>query len=287
MFINKHATKCRFFIVLLCIAACAPFISTGETVDAPDWVAPFAERVYEAWRDGEPMPQISVAYPDASLEEAYMVQRYFVRRMLETEEIGGYKAAGVANPAPEYPLIAMMPASGVFYASDEVVIDLADDPNRHVENEIGFIFDKAITAPVADVATLRTHVESIVAIVEVPGNPVEEQQPGTENDIVAWNINGKDMILGEPHDPDAIDPDAIEITFTRDGEVINEARGDMAAGGQWHTLLKTVNHIIEQGYTLEPGHIITNGALNKILKAETGRYRADYGPLGVIEFEVR
>ncbi len=287
MFTRKPATKSLSFIVLLCIAVCAPFMAHAETVETPDWAAPFAERVYEAWRDGAPMPQISVAYPDATLEEAYLVQRHFVKRMLETEEIGGYKAAGVANPAPEFPLIAMMPASGVLYASDDVVIELADDPNRHVENEIGFIFDKAITAPVADVATLRTHVEAIVAIVEVPGNPVEEEQPGTGNDIVAWNINGKDMILGKPHDPDAIDPDAVAITFTRNGEVINQARGDMAAGGQWHTLLKTVNHIIEQGYTLEPGHVITNGALNKIVKAEPGRHRADYGPLGVIEFEVQ
>ncbi len=272
------------FLSLVLLALAAPSPAANDT---PDWVAPFADRVFEAWRDGEPMPQISVAYPDATLGEAYSVQRHFVARMLETEAIGGYKAAGVANPAPEFPLIAVMPASGVFYARDAVVIDLADDPNRHVENEIGFIIDAAITAPVSDIETLREYVAAIVAIVEVPGNPVEEEQPATENDIVAWNINGKDMILGETHDPDSIDPDAIEIRFTRNGAVINEARGDMAAGGQWHTLLKTVNHIVEQGYTLAPGHIITNGALANIVPAEPGHHRADYGPLGVIEFEVR
>ncbi len=283
----KTPVRKPLFLLLLLFCSLVMSGHADDSSDAPEWALPLAESIYAAWRDGAPMMQLSVTQPDATLDEAYFVQRLFVEHMLEDDEIGGYKAAGVANPAPHFPLIAVMPASGVFYAHDEVVIDLADDPSRHVENEIGFIFDKPITAPVADVETLREHVAAIVAIVEVPGNPVEEMQPVTETDLVAWNINGKDMILGESFDPDEIDPDAIEIRFTRDGTVINEARGDMAAGGQWHTLLKTVNHIVTQGYPLKAGHIITNGALGKILPAEPGKYRAEYGPLGVIEFEVR
>lgn len=279
---KRRRLAAAFFICVLCLTPALPL--SGEP---PAWAAPFADRIYTAWRDGEPMPQISVAYPEASLSDAYLVQKYFVERMLETESVGGFKAAGVAGTGDDLPLIAMIPSSGVLYASDDIVVDLSEDPHRHVENEIGYIIDKAITAPLPDIDALRRHVASIVAIVEVPGNPVEEHQPATSNDIVAWNINGKDMILGEAHDPDDIDPDAIEIIFYRDGEIINEARGDMAAGGQWLTLLKTVNHVIRQGYTIQPGHIITNGALNKIVKAAPGRHRADYGPLGVIEFEVR
>lgn len=275
----------RLAAMLLTAMVCTSAVSAAT--DAPEWAAPFAEHLYDAWRTGTPMPQLSAAQPEATLDEAYRVQRLFIERMLEGDSLGGFKAAGVANPDDDFPLIAVMPGSGVLYASDAVVIDLSEDPHRHVENEIGFIFNKPIAAPLPDIETLHRHVGAIVAIVEVPGNPVEDALPVTSGDLVAWNINGKDMILGEPHDPDAIDPDAIEITFTRDGETINEARGDMAAGGQWHTLLKTVNHIVRQGYALEPGHIITNGALNLILKAEPGRYRADYGPLGIIEFEVR
>jgi 2-keto-4-pentenoate hydratase len=61
----------------------------------------------------------------------------------------------------------------------------------------------------------------------------------------------------------------------------------MAAVGQWNTLLKTVNHLLAQGHILQPGYVITNGALGKILKAEPGNYRADFGVLGVIPFMVR
>ncbi len=107
------------------------------------------------------------------------------------------------------------------------------------------------------------------------------------SDLVAWNINGKFMIVGPGQDPSALDPNAVDITLTLDGEVINMARGDMAAAGQWPTLLKTVNHLLAQGYVIEPGQIISNGALGKINRARAGNYQADFGVLGKIEFEAR
>ncbi len=47
-----------------------------------------------------------------------------------------------------------------------------------------------------------------------------------------------------------------------------------AAGSQYATLLETVNNLIGRGYTIKPGHVITNGALGNIVPLETGMYRA-------------
>jgi 2-keto-4-pentenoate hydratase len=263
------------------------FVSSVAWCETPSWVDPFAKQIFTAWKSGEPMPQISAAYPDATQQEAYLVQRAFVKRIMDEDTIGGYKAAGVANAAADHPLVAVMPASGILSSGDKIVVDLKDDPNRHVETEIGYVFSKAITAPPADVDVLRECVKAVVAIVELPGGPVEQKQPGTGNDIIAWNINAKAMIIGAEQRPESIDPDAIEITLTLNGKTVNTAKGSMAAMGQWNTLLKTVNHVLAQGYTLQPGHIITNGALGKILKAEPGNYHANFGALGVVEFMVQ
>ncbi len=282
-------TQHRITAALFVLALASVLSPTSGAADAaaPDWVAPFADRVHDAWRDGTPMPQLSAAYPEASLAEAYLVQKHFVARRMKPDGIGGFKAAGVASTAPDHPLVAVMPASGVLHAKDKIVIDLAGDPRRHVENEIGYVFHRPVTEPPADVDALRRCVKAVVAVLEVPGGAVEEAHPSTTNDIVAWNINAKEMILGGERDPAAVDPDAVTITCTRDGETVNTARGDLAAGGQWHTLLKTVNRVLQQGYTVQPGQVITNGALGKITPAAPGRYLAEYGPLGDIEFEVR
>lgn len=257
-----------------------------ENNPTPGWTDDVAERVYQAWQSGKPMPLLSVARPDATLAEAYLVQKGFVARMLQTEAIGGFKAAGVGSAGPDLPLTAVMPARGILPAKAGIVVELSGDPRRHVETEIGYIFDREIRVPPEDVGKLRECVKAVAPIIELPGGAVEESAPSTTNDIVAWNINAKAMIVGAPKAPDAVDPDAVEIRLTRDGKPVNEAKGGMAADGQWNTLLKTVNNVLRQGYTIQPGHVITNGALGKITRAEPGRYEADFGSLGVITFEV-
>ena len=287
MFSNKKTARYNRLLAAGCVLIIFPCFSWGETVETPAWIVSFAESIYDAWHTGKPMPQISGVHPNASMEEAYKIQKEFVSRIMESEEIGGYKAAGVANPAPDHPLTAVMPASGILYAKNKIVIDLSEDPTRHVETEIGYVFGKAIREPLTDVDLLRECVKAVTAIVEIPGGAVEKRQPGTENDIIAWNINAKAMISGTEYTPKEINPDAVTIVLKHNGKVVNTATGDKAAGGQWNTLLKTVNTILNQGYSIQPGHIITNGALGKILKAVPGQYHADFGDLGVIVFEMQ
>lgn len=71
----------------------------------------------------------------------------------------------------------------------------------------------------------------------------------------------------------------------RTGRLGREAH-TLAAGGHYATLLETVNNLIGRGYTIKPGHVITNGMLGNIVPLETGMYRAHYGALGAVEFEV-
>lgn len=251
------------------------------------WVKSFAGRLAAAWRRGHPMPQLSAAYPDVSPAEAYAVQRCFVAEAFGAKLAAGYKAAGVASLEADHPLVAVIPESIDYAGPGKIVVDLNDGAPRHVETEIGYRFHQAVTAPVDTMDALRACVDAVAAVIEVPGGAVEAFRPVTGMDLVSWNINGKCMIVGPGQDPSGLDPDAVDITLTLDGEVINTARGDMAAAGQWPTLLKTVNHLLAQGYVIKPGQIISNGALGKINRARAGVYRADFGVLGAMEFEAR
>jgi 2-keto-4-pentenoate hydratase len=282
--------KCK----IVSVAAMTLLVAGGWAAGADDaeWIDAFAAELHRAWQAGEPMPQLSVTHPDATLEDGYRVQERLVERMFGTDGIGGFKAAGISQNARDRnkidgPLTGVIPASGVLDADDSIVIDLSADSNRHVETEMGYIFATPIAKPLPDVDALRERVKHVVPIIEVPGNPTENKVPGTPADLLAWNINAKELIVGPRHDPAEVDVDAIAITLTRDGAVVNTAKSDEAAGGQWDTLLKSVNDVVRRGYTVEAGHVITNGAVGKILKAEPGHYRAEFKPLGVIEFDVK
>ena len=150
------------------------------------------------------------------------------------------------------------------------------------ETEIGYIFGQSVTAEIPDVATLKKHVKSVAAVIEAPGGASQGEAPVTAADLAARNINSKAIIVGQRHEPQAVDVDAVEITFTHNGQVVNTAKGGDAAGGQWETLRKTVNNLVARGYTIDAGHVITNGALGTIVRAEPGEFCANYSGLGEV-----
>ncbi len=264
---------------------------TAESGSAGSWHDDFAGRIFEAWVAGETMPQLSAAHPEATLADGYRVQEAFVARWQDELGIGAYKAAvvgatGQENLGVDAPITGIIPGTGVFSADDTVVVDRAAYPGQAVETEIGYSFHTPITEPLPDVATLKQHVEAIFPCIELPGGDTEDVHPATAADLAAFNGNARAIIAGEKHDPDKIDPDAIAIRLVHNDKVINKAKGGQAAGGQWETLLETVNNLTARGYNIGTEHIITNGALGHILPLEVGTYEAGYHELGVVEFQV-
>jgi 2-keto-4-pentenoate hydratase len=264
---------------------------TISAADAGGWQGDFAGETYAAWSSGGVMPQLSRTYPEAMLADGYRVQEAFVARILENDGIGGYKAAVVGEGGQQAlgidgPVTGVVPASGVRRVQEGLVLYLDDIPNQAVETEIGYAFRTAITAEIGDASALREYVESVFVCIEIPGAASEEVPPVTAADLAARNVNAYMILVGDPHSPDTIDEDAVHLTLTHNGELINEGHGSQAAGGQWETLRKTVNDLVGRGYTIEPGHVITNGALGKILPLEAGHYHASYGELGAVEFHV-
>lgn len=258
---------------------------------ADDWRADFARDIVAAYTAVTPMPQLSAEHPETTLADGYAIQALVVKQLLDTRKPAGFKAAIVAAPGQKAmgvdgPLAGVIPTGGVLCACEAVTIDLREDPARNIETEVAYLIGTAITEPVADVATLQKHIKSVLAMIEVPGGPVEAAKPPTAADLAAWNINAKLFIAGDYKSPEKIDEDAVAVTLTRDGQTVNTGKGADAAGGQWETLRKTVNTLVGLGYTIEPDQFISNGALGKIVKAEPGNYEADFGPLGVVVFDV-
>lgn len=279
--ILRHGVLMIAALVLVLPSAAAP----------PAWQTEFADDLYAAWTSGNPKPQLSQTRASATLDEAYAVQGLFVKRILRDDAIGGFKAAVVGEAGQRGlgipgPLTTVVPKSGLLRSSDQITIELANEPVRFLETEIGYLIAKDISAPVPDVAALKQHIRSIVAVIEVPGGASENVEPVTAGDLVARNIDSMAVILGPEHDLEAIDPDTVSITLKRGEAVVNSATGDLAAGGQWETLRKTVNTLVGQGYTIEAGQFITNGALGSIQRAEPGTHTADFGVLGSFTFTV-
>ena len=255
-----------------------------------------AKRLAKAHLVGNALPQLSAIRPDATLVDAYDVQKRFVDKVAKTHKgIAGYKGA-VAGEAGQKalklngPLSAVLFRDGWLEAAVKPAILLAKFPGTKIETEVGFVIGKAIIRPINDVDALKAHVEAIVPVIELPAGKLEPTQPMVALDLAAANGLSANYIVGRRNPVAKVNPNRATIRLARrlakGDEEKNKTTGAAAHRGQWQNLLHQVNHALGQGREIQPGHLILTGALGKITPAEPGDWTADFGELGKIEFSI-
>lgn len=272
----------------------AVWITTAVTVHAfEDLLLGFAEREATALREGRGLPQFSAEFPDATAVHAERVQKHFVtRRLSDGETLAGIKGAVVSAGGQQMfgldgPLSAVLFKSGWHDASDEPLkIPVRDGAVPGVETELGILLSQPIHEAVPDIDALKACVKAVVPVIELPAGKHDWPQKPKDTDLIACNVDAAHYIVGKPHADPNLDLDTLPVRLLEDGEVRNETTGGDAKNGQWWNFLQQVNWAVRQGYKLEPGMLVITGALGTIHKAEAGRFRADFGPLGLIEFEL-
>ena len=241
--------------------------------------------------DGQ-LPRLSSDHPSATLTDAYAIQRRHVRRQSAHDEVAGFKGAVVSTAAQsalgiERPLTGVLFGSGELAAADTTSIPLPTDSGMAIETEIGYRVAVDIGYHVLTAAQARDAVEWIAPVVELPVSYGDRIGPLDAVDMAAINIGSDRFLVGETRMPTEINPDELTISLHRDDTLLHETTGANAHVGQWENLRLIINQIVDQGHTIKRGSIIISGALGAVQPGMAGRYRADYGPLGVIEFSIQ
>ncbi len=271
-------------VAMLAAASCFAF---------EDGLLSFAEEQATAKMAGQPLKQFSMAFPEAERVHAETVQRHYVKRLLaEGEALSGIKGAvvgagGQSLFAIDGPLSAVLFQSGWHRAGAmPVKIPVREAAAPGVETELGIILSKPISGELADVEALKACVEAVVPVIELPAGLHDWKEKPEAVDLVAANVDSDHYIVGTPHLDLTLDLDALPIRLLEGDEVRNETTGGDARNGQWWNFLRQVNWAVRQGYQLQPGKLVITGALGKIHKADSGSFRAEFGELGMIEFEL-
>lgn len=244
----------------------------------------------EHFRALRPLPQISRTHPQATLAEAYAVQRAMVAHLLERDGFAGIKGALISSAAQARygvagPLGAVLFRSG-WHAAEARPVIVTVGGHPVLELEVGFVVGLPITAPLSGIEELKSHIRALVPAIELPAAPHEWLGEATAADFVSVNVDSRHYLTGAEHDPD-LDPDALPLRLTRGDAVLNEIRSGETHRGQWWSCLQEVNWAVAAGYTLQPGHLIMTGAVGPKPTGLPGTYRATFGQLGEIEFTLR
>ncbi|MFQ5958462.1 MAG: 2-keto-4-pentenoate hydratase [Alphaproteobacteria bacterium] len=252
--------------------------------------AEMAAALLAAEAAGRPIPMLSKAHPELDLAAAYRVQRAYVERRLEGDAIAGFKA-GLTGTLGQLWFGVGEPLSGVLFASgrggDGALIDLGDYRRLIVETEIAFVAGARIAAPIGDVAALRPLIRAVAPAIEMPEGGFTNPRGAKAVDLVAANVSAAVFLVGAERPASDFDLGGLAVTLTAGGREVSAGEGADVMGDPWAAALWLVNAAVARGWSVEPGHVLSTGVIGKRVEAEPGRYRADFGALGSLTFELR
>lgn len=212
------------------------------------------------------------AFPDGlTLDDAYRIQSEVVS-MLSPDGAAGIKAGVTSEPLQQFFKIdhALL---GKLYGSGEVRSPIQLPPKASIECEIGIVINADGTPVSAGPAIEFVRVDFSL--------PEDANAPN----LVACNV-GADRYLRGPQGPWRDDWSSLSVTLTRDGERLMTARLTDSLGGPDRALAWMLKEAPVRGFELKDNLFLMTGTCGQVITGEPGLYRADYGDLGVVEFEV-
>jgi 2-keto-4-pentenoate hydratase len=251
-------------------------------------ISAIAERLHDAWRTGDVPLVPSVLVPGLGEVDAYAIQKSYVDLRRREDHIAGYKVGATVEPVRRSLGLAA-PLTGVLLASGAnesgAVMRLEDFKRLLIETEIAFRAGEPISSPVPDEATLRRIFAECCPAFELADTGFYGAAETAGTDLIAANAASAAFVKGAWADATRVSPDAMTVTLKRDGEPVYQApAAGTLNGSQWRSLRWLVDTMVNHGYHIRPGDIFLTGALGPPQPGVPGRYRADYGPLGTVEF---
>jgi len=251
--------------------------------------AKLADVLIDAHQENRSIPLLSSQYPELDLAGAYRVQKAYVLKRLEGDQIAGFKA-GLTSRGSQQRFGVDSPLGGVLLSSgrhsDEAMIDGAMFQQPMIETEIGFVLGQAITRPLGEVPELHEKIRAVAPVIELPDLGFADMEHLKAVDIVAANVSAFQFIVGRKRGLEGMDLNNINAVLRLEGEEVNRGEGRDAMGDQWRAALWLVNTMVELGWRMEPGQIIITGALGNMIPGKPGAYVADFGALGQISFVI-
>ncbi|NLY08785.1 MAG: 2-keto-4-pentenoate hydratase [Tissierellia bacterium] len=244
-----------------------------------------AERLYQADKNGEPIEQITKTYEGLTIDDAYEIQLLNVDKKLAEGNVITGKKIGLTSLAMQESLGVDTPDFGFLYDSMEIVNNIVGKGQilqPRVEGELAFILKDDLK----DGATIEDVYEAtdyVVPALEIVGSRIKDWKL-TIVDTVADNAScGMYLLSDIKIDPKEVDLKEIEMTLSKNGEVINSGKGSAVLGDPVNAVLWLARSLGNYGVTLNAGDTILAGALSAAIPAVSGdEFSCNYGEFGIL-----
>ncbi len=260
---------------------------------AADLVEKLARSLGEAERSHRQVRQFSLEYPDITIEDAYAIQRAWMRlKLAGGRTLKGHKI-GLTSRAMQRSSNITEPDYGallddMFFANGgDVPIDRFILPR--VEVELAFILKERLSGPECTIFDVLNATDYVVPAIEIIDARIQQIDPETKVtrkvfDTISDNAADAGLVLGgRPVKPDAVDLRWVAAALYRNGVIEESGVAAAVLNHPANGVAWLANKLHPHGVTLEPGQVILGGSFTAPVPAKAGdTFHVDYGPLGSI-----
>ena len=270
-----------FIIISVCLLITPAPVLSGEY----DIIA---QKIEDAFINKKSRPLASQKFKNLTVDQAYEIQTTLVKlRESKGEICMGYRA-GLWSPKWQNRFRLDGPVRGYLFKSMlrwPGTIYLKNHARLYIESEIGFRFQKDITKPVDDIKVLKRAVAITFPAIRLADAFYSSMRKLRGVDLIASNDNSRKVLIGKA--AKAQDLNAVKVTLFHNGQKIGGGIGSHAGDDQWQALQWVVNDVLAKGGEVKDGDIVITGNLTGPNRVKPGKYVADYGSFGKIEFECK
>jgi 2-keto-4-pentenoate hydratase len=242
-----------------------------------------ADALYQAQAQVKAIDPVREALGAGNIDAAYEVQEILMSR----READGFarvgRKVGLTNPAVQQQLGVDQPDFGVLLADMDVTaadkVDVSQLIAPRIEAEIAFVMAKDVED--VDRDSVVAAVAYAVAAFEIVDSRVRDWQISIV-DTIADNASSALYALGDTKLSLAeFVPAEVEMSLTRDGEVVSSGTGAACLGDPINALVWVAETAARIGRPLRAGEVVLSGALGPMVDFEPGhRYQASITGLG-------
>ena len=228
------------------------------------------EHLANALKNHEAVPKMPET---GSLEEAYALQQAVTEKRA-ANGIGGIKAGVTAEPVQQF-----------FGLDHALIASLYEDSKYENNAKLPFLEGRGIECEVAVIIDAEGRPQHIAPAIEFVYVKFGEADDMSVENLVVINLGADAFIVGD-FQPWRSEFNELQATLFFDDEVVNEANMSDAIGGPESASKWMWQEAALRGLNAGEGTLLLTGACGQVVPGSCGSYRANFGPLGEIVFEI-
>ena len=256
-------------------------------------VAELARRLHEAEQTRVPIRQISLQYPEMTIEDSYAVQRELVRLKVAGGAIVRGRKIGLTSKVMQRAVSITEPDYGALlddmFFDDGAVVPANRFIRPRIEVELAFILGESLSGPGVTLYDVLRAAEYVTPALEILDARVQMADPETGHlrtivDTISDNAADAGIVLGgRVMKPMDVDLRWVAALLLKNGSIEDSGVAASVLGHPANGVAWLANRLAPHGVSLNAGEVILAGSFTAPVFAEPGdTFVADYGPMGTV-----